>query len=201
MAMADFPKYGYHRLRLGWGSLPGQMYLLTTVTAQRKAYFLDKELALTAATMLSRAETWLPNRCLSWVLMPDHCHALVELGEGSDLSRVMQKVKGNIAHRARTDRLINDTLWAKGFHDHALRRDESVLEVVRYIVANPVRAGLARDVGDYPYWGVNFDGRLEGFNTRIPQTSMTDPARCGSGFGGSGFSRDRPGAIRKKHRD
>ena len=169
MTMADFPKYGYHRLRLGRRSLSGQMYLLTTVTSQRKPYFLDEKLAQFAATALSRAETWLPNRCLSWVLMPDHCHALVELGDNGKLSRTMQKVKGSIAHHARANGLINDTLWARGFHDHALRRDEAVLEVVQYIVANPVRAGLVRGVEDYPYWGVNFDGNVEGFNADAPR--------------------------------
>ena len=79
----------------------------------------------------------------------------------------MQKVKGSIAHRARAEGLLDDTLWAKGFHDHALRRDEAVLEVIRYIIANPIRAGLGQNVGDYPYWGVNFDGCQEGFQSQI----------------------------------
>ena len=37
-------------------------------------------------------------------------------------------------------------------HDRALRRDEDLLAVARYIVANPLRAGLVRRVGDYPLW-------------------------------------------------
>jgi hypothetical protein len=35
--------------------------------------------------------------------------------------------------------------------DHALKRDESLLEAARYIVANPLRAGLAEQAGEYPY--------------------------------------------------
>ena len=43
-------------------------------------------------------------------------------------------------------------MWARSFHDHALRRDENLLTVARYIVANPIRAGLVRRVGEYPFW-------------------------------------------------
>jgi len=44
------------------------------------------------------------------------------------------------------------SVWQDGFHDHALRREEDLKEVARYIIANPVRAGLVTRVGDYPLW-------------------------------------------------
>jgi REP element-mobilizing transposase RayT len=43
-------------------------------------------------------------------------------------------------------------VWQRGFHDHALRGDEDVRAIARYIVANPLRAGLVRAIGDYPWW-------------------------------------------------
>lgn len=43
-------------------------------------------------------------------------------------------------------------LWQDGFHDHALRAEEDVVEVARYVVSNPLRAGLVRCLGDYPLW-------------------------------------------------
>jgi len=90
--------------------------------------------------------------------MPDHLHALVELGDGSDLPSTMQRTKGCLARQAGISKLLNGKLWAAGFHDHALRKDESVHAVVRYIIANPVRAGLVRRITDYPYWDINLDG-------------------------------------------
>jgi REP element-mobilizing transposase RayT len=45
-------------------------------------------------------------------------------------------------------------IWDVGFHDRALRRDEDVKVVARYIIANPIRAGLVKQVGDYPLWNV-----------------------------------------------
>jgi len=33
-----------------------------------------------------------------------------------------------------------------------LRLDEKIIEVARYIVANPLRAGLVNCLGDYSHW-------------------------------------------------
>jgi len=55
-------------------------------------------------------------------------------------------VKAVTAHR------IGRRIWQDGFHDHALRQEEDLAEVARYIVANPLRAGLVERVGDYSHW-------------------------------------------------
>jgi len=44
-------------------------------------------------------------------------------------------------------------LWQDGYYDHVLRDDESTIAVARYIFENPVRAGLARRVEEYPHSG------------------------------------------------
>ena len=41
-------------------------------------------------------------------------------------------------------------LWQPGYFDRALRAEEDVRRVARYIVANPLRAGLCERIGDYP---------------------------------------------------
>jgi putative transposase len=43
-------------------------------------------------------------------------------------------------------------LWQRGFHDHAIRKDEDIKRIARYIVANPLRAGLVEKIEDYPLW-------------------------------------------------
>ena len=154
--MSNFPALGSRHLRSGRRSLPGQLYLLTTVTWQRRPYFVDTELARATARSISAAELWLPNRCLCWVLMPDHWHGLIELGCAEDLSRTMQRIKGATSRNVRLQTTNTEPLWAKGFHDHALRRDESVGAVAHYIISNPLRAGLVKDLMDYPYWDTSF---------------------------------------------
>ena len=83
--------------------------------------------------------------------MPDHFHALVRLDGEIPLSAGVQRLKSMSAracHHVRPDIEI----WARAYHDHALRRDDDMLRAARYIVANPVRAGLVKRAGDYPFW-------------------------------------------------
>jgi REP element-mobilizing transposase RayT len=78
--------------------------------------------------------------------MPNHLHWLMELNDRCSLSEVVGAIKSVSAHR------IGHSLWQQGFHDHALRKEENILHVARYVVANPLRSGLVARLGDYPYW-------------------------------------------------
>jgi REP element-mobilizing transposase RayT len=84
-------------------------------------------------------------KTLAFVVMPDHLHWLLELGDQT-LPRVVGTVKSVSAHR------LGDRIWQPGFFDHAIRREEDAMAIGRYIVANPVRAGLVDHVGAYPHW-------------------------------------------------
>jgi REP element-mobilizing transposase RayT len=84
--------------------------------------------------------------------MPDHLHLLVYgTSPDADLPAFMihfKKLTG-FEHMRRLKR----PLWQKRYHDRILRDDESTEAVARYILANPIRAGLARDVGEFPHAG------------------------------------------------
>lgn len=84
--------------------------------------------------------------------MPDHLHLIVELGGTELLSKLMQRVKAVTATSANLVSRRSGPLWMAGFHDRALRKDEDVRAVARYVVVNPMRAGLAASIGDYPFW-------------------------------------------------
>lgn len=141
-----------HRLRTGRQSVPGQAYLLTFTTRNRRPAFSGFDAACLASRTLAAASNWPRSSLLAWVLMPDHWHGLVQLDKGDDLSRCVARAK-SAATRQWHD-VYGDTgpLWAPGFHDHGLRAEESLLQVARYIVLNPVRAGLVRSCGAYPFW-------------------------------------------------
>ncbi len=81
--------------------------------------------------------------------MPDHWHGLVELGQQDGLSTVINRFKSLVSKRLP---LEAGSCWARGFHDHALRRQEDVHATAQYILANPIRANLVEHVNDYPYW-------------------------------------------------
>ena len=89
---------------------------------------------------------------LAWVLMPDHLHSLLQLGERDKLDAEVSRLKSASARQANRVLHRAGEVWAYAFHDHALRSDEDMQGVARYVVANPVRAGLVARVGDYPFW-------------------------------------------------
>jgi len=59
-------------------------------------------------------------------------------------------------YKARVTRLLGRPVWQRGFHDHALRAEEDIVGVARYLVANPLRAGLCDKIGNYPYWNAQW---------------------------------------------
>ncbi len=89
---------------------------------------------------------------MAWVLMPDHAHWLLQLGERESLASVVNRLKAGSARAANTVLGRGGSLWSRAYHDHAVRSDEDVRAVARYIIANPIRAGLVQHVGDYPFW-------------------------------------------------
>jgi len=133
-------------LRKGRVSLPGQVYHITTITLDRQPVFSDLRAARLLIHALREAQARDEATTLAFVVMPDHMHWLMQLGAGVSLPQVVGSVKAVTAHG------LGKRIWQGGFHDHALRREEDLAQLARYIVANPLRAGLAQRVGDYPHW-------------------------------------------------
>ena len=89
---------------------------------------------------------------LAWVLMPDHVHWLVQLGTEGTLHGVIRRLKAASAREANRALGRRGALWAPAYFERALRAEDDVAGVARYIVANPLRAGLVKSVRDYPSW-------------------------------------------------
>jgi len=50
-------------------------------------------------------------------------------------------------------RLRGQRLWQDGYYDRVLRHDEATLDVARYVLENPVRAGFVAAIEQYPFLG------------------------------------------------
>src|SRR5579872_6222232 len=141
---------GHSALRRGRVSLPQHVYHVTTVTAGRSPVFESFPAARVVARCLNAPGLLRDARTLCWVLMPDHLHWLVQLGESQDLSTLVRRLKSSsaleITRQAATSRLA---LWSSSFYDRALRQEEDLETAARYIIGNPVRDGLVESVGDY----------------------------------------------------
>lgn len=135
----------WNDLRKGRVSQAGLTYHITAVTRHRAPHFVSlgngrkvvRELMALQAE--GRAET------LCYVVMPDHLHWLMVLQSGR-LSDAVRLLKG------RSARAIGHAVWQPNYFDHAVREDEDLRTMARYIVANPLRARLVDRIGDYALW-------------------------------------------------
>ncbi len=139
-------------LRVGRFSQAGGIYLVTTATAGRLPVFADFGCARMVVREMRCLAVQGDLTSLAWVLMPDHLHWMFALGVERELGEVIKTLKARSAQRANRFEGMSGPLWQRAFHDHALREEKEILPTARYIIANPLRAGLVQRVGDYPHW-------------------------------------------------
>ena len=128
----------------------GNAYAITTVTHARRPWFSDKANVDLLIEALRTVERTGRTFSLAWVIMPDHLHWLIELRTGT-LAGCLQILKSRSGRSIATGVDANAPIWQPGYYDHALRSDECLRAQAMYIVANPVRAGLANCLGEYPH--------------------------------------------------
>jgi REP element-mobilizing transposase RayT len=141
--------------------LPGfdytQAYLAFYVTMCVK----DKQRLLTDKSRCAAAREALIASCkeegyrpIAYCIMPDHVHALIQGGsKPRGLSSWVRRFKG-VSQRALWTLGVEGKVWQRGFYDHILRAYEDMEDIARYILANPVRAGLVVHSTDYPWSGL-----------------------------------------------
>jgi putative transposase len=122
----------------------GATHFITICAAIRARHILNK--SEVAQQLLASARSYHPDKwwCRIWLIMPDHVHGLVSIPNGESLAKTVGDWKRFTAKAA----VIQ---WQENFFDHRLRRSESLDEKAAYIRANPVRAGLVRHEGEWPW--------------------------------------------------
>jgi putative transposase len=138
--LAGFDYRGLHR------------YFLTFCTFKRQTFFLDPQTVTQTLLQFRKTSAQEGMAILAYCFMLDHAHMLVEgLYDGADMKRFcrLSKQRSGTIHA----RSIGGPLWQEGYYDRVLRPDEDILSVARYMLNNPVRAGLVSSPIDYPYLG------------------------------------------------
>ena len=150
------PHKGTHLLRKGRTSVINQHYLITTTTYERKRILNQPETAEIIISSLHWFEKQGKIIFDAAVVMPDHLHFVAGLKQGS-LAQIIHSFKSYTAHEINKYLKRKGSFWQPQYHDHAVRKDEDLNEIVYYSLNNPVRAGLVKDFHDYPYWYCKWD--------------------------------------------
>jgi len=144
--MSNTEKPHGKNLRKGRVSLPDHAYLVTIVTSSRKPVFTSFTAARVAVRCFHDKDVECHAQTLAFVVMPDHVHWLLQLEEEGSLSEAVRMYKTKVSL------ILRQRIWQRGFHDHALREEDDQRDIARYLIANPLRSGLAKNIGEYPHW-------------------------------------------------
>jgi len=76
---------------------------------------------------------------------------VVAQSEAADLQRFVRLAKQRSGYLF--SRATGRRLWQESYFDRTLRDGEGPAEVIKYMIENPVRAGIVESPAAYPYWG------------------------------------------------
>ena len=129
---------------------PGALYHITSRgNCQADIYLSDEDLKLFLQVLEDVCErfNWY---CYAYCLMGNHYHLLIETPEGN-LSRGMRHLNGVYTQRFNRVHQRVGHVFQGRFKAILVDKDSYLLELCRYIVVNPVRAGMVRSVKDWPW--------------------------------------------------
>ncbi len=123
---------------------PGALYHLTARGNRRQAIFRDDADRTAFVDLLGAVCRRFGWRVQAWCLMPNHYHLVAATPE-ANLSRGMRQLAGVYTQRfnRRHDQIGH--LFQGRYKAILVERESHLLELSRYVVLNPVRAGLAPD--------------------------------------------------------
>jgi putative transposase len=140
-----------HRLA-GFTYLGCYRYSLTFCTTFRAKLFVDADVVQLVLSQFLRAAVEEDFSVLAYCFMPDHVHFLVQgNAESSDGRRLIRLGKQYAGYAY--SRKYGRKLWQPWGFERVLRDEDASFTVARYVVENPVRAGLVKTVSEYPFIG------------------------------------------------
>jgi REP element-mobilizing transposase RayT len=100
-------------------------------------------------------------RLLSWCVMPNHVHVLIETHSDYAIPKIVQGWKSYTAKRINQLLGRTGTVWMRDYFDRYIRDDQHLNAVIAYIHSNPIKAGLVLRSQDW----LHSSARLAELNT------------------------------------
>ena len=132
-------------------------YYLTLCSNNKRTFFSKPNVIKVCLKNLLKVAIKLDSKLWVYCFMPDHLHLLLETDNCSKTIKLFKQLSG-YEFKQNTGK----QLWQKSYYDHIIRDSENFQEVIKYILNNPVRAGLVKHYLDHPYSG-SFEFNIKEF--------------------------------------
>ena len=106
--------------------------------------------------LLQMAKSKYPVRVLGFCLMLNHFHLVLQPATVSPLSPFMQWWMTSHVRRYHRHYRSHGHVWQGRFKSFPIQQDDHLLTVLRYVLRNPVRAGLVEHARDWPWSSLRF---------------------------------------------
>jgi REP element-mobilizing transposase RayT len=134
---------------------PGALHHIIVRGIERRTIFKDSDDKTDFIQRMEKVLSDTGTRCFAWALMSNHFHLLLRTGT-TPLSVVMSRLlTGHAMHFNRRHRRSGQ-LFQNRYKSILCQQDAYLLELIRYIHLNPIRAGLVADINGldrYPFTG------------------------------------------------
>jgi len=129
---------------------PNALYHVTSRGNRREDIYLednDRFNFLQILTLVCERYNWV---CHSYCLMSNHYHLLIETPD-ANLSQGMRQLNGVYTQKFNRNHNRDGHVFQGRYKAILIQKDSYLLELSRYIVLNPVRAGMVRFAGEWPW--------------------------------------------------
>jgi REP element-mobilizing transposase RayT len=129
---------------------PGAWYHVMNRGRRGESVFRSKEDYLTFVELLKETVEMWNLRVGGYCLLPNHYHLLIQTPD-ANLSRCMRHINGVYTQRFNRRHLLDGSLFRGRYKAILVEGDSYLLELLRYIHRNPLEAGLAKVLDNYPW--------------------------------------------------
>ena len=129
---------------------PDAYYHVMNRGRRAEAIFLDVEDYVNFQELLIELTTVYGIRIIAYCLMPNHYHLFLQTPK-ANLSESFRHLNGVYTQKFNRKHQVDGALFRGRFKSILVDKETYYLELIRYIHRNPLRAGIEKKLGDYPW--------------------------------------------------